>query len=341
MSKRIGYFDVLRGIAIICVVAIHASTLGLQFSNNSFNFHFTLLSRQILNVSVPLFIVISGYFLANKNVSNLHDYFDFIKKQIQKIYIPFFVWSSVWFIIGILIFKKSIFYEFFNLITFQSHGTYYFIALIIQYYILLPILKHLANLNGLIISLAISLFMVGIIFYIQNYIGMDLPLIIYAGNFIILLVFFVLGLYLGSIKKITISNKLLIGLILVFYTLSCLESYFLYSLFKNAGLAATLMKPSSFMFSLFFIIYLFKNIDLFKSSILEYLGGVSFGIYLIHMFVLIIVSRVLSIFFTPLLELQVLYQFILVTIIILSCFFIIWAAKKIFPDKLIKIVGFK
>ena len=60
----------------------------------------------------------------------------------------------------------------------------------------------------------------------------------------------------------------------------------LYKKKTNGGLASTAMKPSSFMFSLFLIIYFFKNIDFFKSSILEFLGKISFGIYLIHVFLL-------------------------------------------------------
>lgn len=341
MSKRIAYFDILRGVAIIGVVLIHSSNIGLQFPSNSFNFHFTIWSRQILNASVPLFLAISGYFLAKKNISNLSEYINFIKKQIPKIYIPFLIWSSVWLILGILILNKSILHELFNLMIFQSTGPYYFIALIIQYYVLLPILKRLANFKGLIISLVISLTTVGIIFYIRNYIGINLPLIVYAGNFPVFLVFFVLGLYLGSSDKILLRNKLLISFILIFYLLACIESYALYALFDNAGLAATAMKPSSFMYSLFLITYLIKNIDLLKSTILKRVGEISFGIYLIHMFVLIIISRLVSTFFPSLIEVQPLYQFMLVVIIVLSCLLSISIGKKVLSAKIIQIIGFK
>lgn len=288
MSKRIAYFDILRGLAIICVVMIHSSGMGFKFPSDSFNFNLTILSRQIINIAVPLFLAISGYFLAKKNISNLDEYFIFLKKQIPKIYIPFLFWSIIWLILGVFIFNKSISDELFKLVIFQSSGPYYFIALIIQYYILLPTLKYLANFKGLIISLFISIVSIGIVFYIRNYMGVNLPLILYAGNFPIFLVFFVLGLYLGSLEKISMSNKLLISLSIIFYLLSCVETYFVYSLFENAGLAATAMKVSSFMFSLFLIVLLFKNIDFFKSQTLEFLGKISFGIYLTHVFILAI-----------------------------------------------------
>lgn len=339
--ERIAYFDMLRGSAIICVVIIHSSNMGFQFPGDSFNFNFTILSRQLINIAVPLFLSISGYFLIKKNISNSDEYFSFIKKQIPKIYIPFLFWSSVLFILGVLIFNKSIFHELFKLVIFQSSGPYYFIALIIQYYILLPLLKHLANLRGLIISLVISLATVGIIFYIRNYMGINLPLILYAGNFPILLVFFVLGLYLGSLKEISIHNKLLISLVITFYLLSCFESYFLYSLFGDGVLAATVMKPTSFMFSIFLIIYLFKNIDFFKSKILEYLGKISFGIYLIHVFMLAVIPPLIIKFSPSLVEKQFIYQFILASTTLIFCFLIILIARKILPIKIIEMIGFK
>jgi surface polysaccharide O-acyltransferase-like enzyme len=90
-KKRIYYFDMLRGIAIMAVVAIHSSGGGLTFPSDSFNFNFTIFWRNSLNFSVPLFIAISGYFLAKKEINNRNDYFRFLKKQIPKIYIPLLI----------------------------------------------------------------------------------------------------------------------------------------------------------------------------------------------------------------------------------------------------------
>ena len=61
MSKRIEYFDILRGLAILGVVAIHSSNTGLQFSEESINFNFTVLWRNVLSFSVPMFLAISGF----------------------------------------------------------------------------------------------------------------------------------------------------------------------------------------------------------------------------------------------------------------------------------------
>ena len=61
MSERIAYFDILRAIAIVGVVA-HASGTGLSFDVASINFNFTVLWRNLLNFAVPLFLAISGFF---------------------------------------------------------------------------------------------------------------------------------------------------------------------------------------------------------------------------------------------------------------------------------------
>ncbi|HVK99686.1 MAG TPA: acyltransferase, partial [Dongiaceae bacterium] len=91
MSERVEYFDVLRGLAILGVVAIHSSDSGLKFSEESINFNFTVLWRNALNFGVPMFLAISGFFLAKKTLGSIGEYFEFIKKQIPRVYLPLLV----------------------------------------------------------------------------------------------------------------------------------------------------------------------------------------------------------------------------------------------------------
>ncbi len=342
MSGRIDYFDILRGLAILGVVAIHSSSAGLQFSEYSINFNYTVLWRNLLNFSVPMFLVISGYFLAKKRFTNYGDYFFFLKKQIPKVYIPVFFWSVIWFGLAVLIQSKSaIIHELVKLATFQSSAPYYFIALIIQFYILLPILNRLANYRGLMLSIAISIIMTSTICYLRYYTDINLPLIVYAGNFATWLMFFVLGLYIGSSAKIKIPNKLLVILILAFYAISCIESYVLIAMFHQAGDAVTAVKASSFMYSFALIIFLFNNHDYIRSTLLKKLGEMSFGIYLIHMFALTAASRLLSLLYPSLQEISFVHQFTLIGIVTLSCFLCISAFNIVFSAKINGLIGFK
>lgn len=328
-------------LAIFGVVAIHSSASGLQFSEESINFNFTVLWRNILNFAVPMFLAISGYFLAKKTIGSSKEYVAFQRKQIPRVYIPLLIWSLVWFGSSVLIYNKSVVHELIKLVTFQSSGPYYFIALIIQYYLLLPVLKKLANNKGLVFSVLISLVMTCTIFYLRFYTETNLPLILYAGNFATWLMFFVLGLYLGSKEKMKIPNKYVVALIFAFYALSCVESYALISLFHQAGDAVTAVKASSFIYSFFLIIFLFNNPDLIKSKLLKQIGVISFGIYLTHMFALAVVSQVLLHLYSPIKDITYAYQFLLIGIVMLSCFLCISVFNKVFPVSQSRLLGFK
>jgi len=341
MPNRIEYFDILRGLAILGVVAGHSSNTGLNFAENSLNFNFTVLWRNLLTFSVPMFLAISGYFLAKKPINNANNYFVFLKYQIPRVYIPLLFWSFFWFIFLVLIKNKPILSELIRLLCFQSSSPYYFIALIIQYYILLPFFKSFANTTGLLISIVASITMTGIIFYFRYYTDIRLPLIVYAGNFLTWLMFFVLGLYLGSSIKIKISNKILIVLILVLYALSCLESYFLINKFHQAADAASGVKPSSFIYSFFLIIFLFKNHNLIQSTLLKRLGEISFGIYLIHTFLLMVTSQLLLKLYAPLEDNTIAYQLALIFMVTVSCFVCISIFNRTFSSKQSQLIGFK
>jgi len=340
MTKRVAYFDLLRGLAIIAVVAIHSTGSGLEFDPDSFNFNFTILWRNSLNFSVPLFIAISGYFLANKKIVSFHEHLFFLKKQIPRVYIPFLFWSIFWLILAVA-FNKPIFHEILKLITFQSWGPYYFIALIIQFYLLLPILKRFATPTGLFLSVATSIVITLIIGYFRYYTDVQLPLILYGGNFTTFVMFFILGLYLGKETKVKISNKLLSILILIFYALSCVESYALIAIYNQAGDAVTAAKPSSFMYSFTLIVFLFNNIDVIKSKLLNSIGKMSFGIYLIHGFALIGAGKLLSLVSPSLKEISPIYQLSLMGLAILLCILCISISNKLMTDKMSRLIGFK
>ena len=62
-TSRTEYFDFLRGIATIMVVAIH--TFGQAYNYNNISFPAVFL-RQIFNCAVPLFCVSSAFFLVIK-----------------------------------------------------------------------------------------------------------------------------------------------------------------------------------------------------------------------------------------------------------------------------------
>ncbi|NJA05749.1 acyltransferase [Methylococcaceae bacterium WWC4] len=339
--QRVEYFDVLRGIAIIGVVAIHSSGVGLQFKDDVYNFHFTVIWRNLVNFSVPLFLAISGYFLSKKSVGNINDYVLFIKKQVTRVYIPLLFWSFVWLFLAVFVENKPLSNELVKLVSFQSSAPYYFIALIIQYYLLLPLLKRLNNKTGLFISALASIMMALIIFYLRHYTHIKLPLILYAGNFITWGMFFVLGLCLNSSMQFKLSNKTMLFLTIIFYALSCVETYVLMNAFHQAENAVTAVKASSFLYSFFLIVFLFNRRGVIKPRILKHIGRISFGIYLIHMFILLVLPDTLSRLCPGLQKTTIAYQLSLIVTTIFICYIFILLFNRILSSKASQFIGFK
>lgn len=129
MNKRNDYFDFLRGLAILMVIAIHTyniKTDGVVF-------------RQVLNCAVPIFIAISGYFLSQKAMDTKEGYILFLKKQLPKVYYPVLLWALPLLAISIIQGKSILA----NVVLFFVCGMsiYYFVAFIMQCYVVLPLVK--------------------------------------------------------------------------------------------------------------------------------------------------------------------------------------------------------
>lgn len=288
MKERVEYYDVLRGISIIAVISIHATgVLDNLYNISKISFHIAVIWRQIVGFAVPLFLAISGYFFSNKPILSKKQYFNFLNKQIPKVYLPMLIWSIP--LLGYLLFFKN--GNIFNsLILFFVGGfsVYYFIALIIQYYLLLPLLKRLANKRGLILSTLISFLAVNVLYFTKILGFVNIPLIIYAGPFPVWLMFFVLGLYLGR-NRIKSSKMKLFIFVLIGLIISIAETYFIFKLtnsFQGLGI-----KIGAFIYSFSVILLLFsldfqpkRKHRLWLS--MAYIGRVSFGIYLIHIYIL-------------------------------------------------------
>lgn len=200
-KERDSYYESLRGIAILMVILIHtfpASGFDSLTSWISISF------RQLLNCAVPIFLAISGYFLAKKGEMPRTQYLSFLQKQIPRVYIPALIWSLplfalyVWAngcnLVGLT--KQLI------LMLICAYSVYYFIILIIQFYILSPVLLKLSqSLTGLFVASISSFACVVIINYILPSGSIYPPLVAYAGPFPVWIIFFIVGMYLSRRQR--------------------------------------------------------------------------------------------------------------------------------------------
>lgn len=219
---------------------------------------------------------------------------------------------------------------------------YYFITLIIQYYLLLPVLnKYGSTKLGLVLSALISGSCMIFLFYITKIKGISLPLIVYAGPFPVWIVFFVLGIYIGKKGKASIPRNKLLILTLVGLSLSIAETYMNINIANSfTGLG---IKRGAFIYSFFLIMYLFTYKDTDNSSsplwqLMVYIGKISFGIYLIHIYFLsyLIRSAVNSLSISNYFK----NQGLLIGLTLLSCMIIIYFARKINKSVAVKYLGF-
>lgn len=339
-KERVEYYDILRGWAILAVLAIHITgNMEDLYNTSKISFHLAVIWRQVIGFAVPLFLAISGYFLSKKAFTNKKDYFYFLSKQIPRVYIPMLIWSLP-LLVYMLLFKDSNSVKSVILFLVGGLSVYYFIALIIQYYLLLPLLQRIANKKGLIVSTITSFISLGIFFYLSKIKLLSIPLILYAGPFPVWLMFFVLGLWLGN-NRIKTSTKMLFISVIIGLFISIAETYCIFQItdsFRGLGL-----KIGAFIYSFAVILFLFslEYQPIKKSKLWEfmsYLGRISFGVYLIHMYILnFIVQKVVNAYgyFNYFFE-----QVFLIGMTAILCIGVITLIKAINKPLAIKYLGF-
>ncbi len=323
------YFDFLRGFAIIMVVGIHTIT-DYSPTFDSLEEIATILVRLALNCAVPLFLAISGYFVAKKKLDSPKEHWSFMKKQIPKVYIPCLIFSIPYFILDIHDkdnIMRSLAYLFLC-----GFSIYYFVALIIQYYIILPFLTKINNRGGVIITCILSIISIVILTYLMKVLDLHPPLIIYAGPFPLWIVFFFMGIYFSRHSR---NYRMIWPLIVIIigFVLQILE----YKYWLDRGQVALGIKLSSFIFSFGVMWLLFsrkvesKYTDNILIKSINWIGGISFGIYLLHCYMIMVTDRLF-----PGISWAFKWLFVLSLTIL-----IIWISKLIFPKISNKYLGFR
>lgn len=322
---RIEYYDILRGIAIIFVIAIHA--VNFSVDKNAPISNYAIFWRNIISFAVPLFIAISGFFMAGKNLESPAVYFSFLKKQLPRILIPYVVWSLFY---SVFLFRggTSIGAILIKFITFQSSVPFYFIALITQLYVLSPIAQKLANKRGLILTVGISVLFCAFLYYVRYSLDKNPPIILYAGLFFPFFFFYVLGIYFGKGHSIIKSRLTGVLLVVVSLLLLIFDSILEYNTYQNFNAATSTVKISSLLYAFCIISLLFnhKNLQI-KNTFLAYLGSVSFGVYFFHMFVLARIAKPLKGIF-PAIN-TVLFQSLFILTALLLCMLFCFVIRKI------------
>ena len=270
--------QILRAIAICAVVAIHTEPPYL----------FGILARSFVNFAVSMFFFLSGYLTKLE----YDDWFSFFKKRISRVVVPYIFWSLSWVLYGFIV-SRHYDHLLFQLLTGQCVYPYYFVFVYVQFVLFTPwisrlIKSHYRWVGWLIQPAAIVLL---------RYYGLEKHL-----GFSVLFSWFTpyyLGMILGNhILDYSLSRKKTIFLWFVSLVLSIGEGL-IWNHLGNYDLATTQESISNCLYSIacMLLAYHYINDDNltiqnnFVNNLLILLGDCSFGIFLIHAFIILIVAR--------------------------------------------------
>lgn len=292
-KPRFIYIDYLRIICCFFVIMIHVSGQYIKYNINSYEWKIAYFYNGISRFSVPNFFMISGTLFLKRDLT----FKIIIRKYIKNILIHLLLWSMIYSFFDSNIPKYDIKIIITEII--KGHYHLWYLYATIGLYILIPITREIIK-NHIFFDILIF-FNIIFVFIIPNYIIIfryyskafsELFYSVFSViNLNILTVnnfYFIFGYYL-NIKK-EIKNNLIIilyiaGLIGLLFT--TIISYN-FALIKKEKIMFFNPLYLNILFYSSGIFLLFKNHFNFqiKASVLQKLSKYTFGIYLIHPFLI-------------------------------------------------------
>lgn len=157
--------NILNVILCLLVIFIHSSGAVISGPQDSFAYKIIFPLWNLATVAVPAFIFLSGLKSGlNTKEFTSKSYAFFITNKIKKIYIPYLLWVVVYYIW----FVSQGYFSFsvFELLKYILNGTlaahFYFVIIIMQFYLLLPIILKATDRYSSIIVLSVTFFITAI-----------------------------------------------------------------------------------------------------------------------------------------------------------------------------------
>lgn len=319
------YFDeinMLRALAILAVIAIHVSTYFIEMESITLLTTLGMAVGIFSHFAVPLFIGISGFVLYNKYSGGI-DFKQFYQKRLASILPPYLIFSTFYLAfssICALILTQTISLDLPQILyKYATGGCFYhlwFFVLIIQLYLLYPLLVKAYNAcaaRGHTSALLAAAFLLGVVYTLSPL--PEVPFLGVATVFVGYLFYFVLGMTArgkyDEFAQRPISRITLYGLSLalpyctLLGLLNCAPRYFpafdITQIYPVTGeywhALTTMVMPLYYVviFLLCLVIALYFVSHRSKvSAVLDTIGHYSFGIYLVHAFILCTIVPVFS-----------------------------------------------
>lgn len=286
-APRDAYWDGVRGIAISCVVLMHCSSPSWRQSSTPLDRLYCgidFLLYQAAACAVPLFIFMSGYWLQRSDVSTLPAYGGFLRHRLSRVLMPYFAWSSIYILIAASTRGFPSIRALAEMLVFgKAAGQLYFVPLICQFYLLLPLFKKAGKAPAVTIAmLTLTVACIGLNCWLRVVSGSDLFLP--ALLFVFWIPYFVSGFHTDVLRaRLTRSVLWLPPLALAFVAL---EYAWLSRFVPPERIVASTCRFGTMFYSLAVtLVFIWLGGRTRLPSAFSALGRYSFSIYLSHMLV--------------------------------------------------------
>lgn len=343
-KKRSSYWDNWKGLAIIAVVAIHASSSTGTYPEGSFNWLFGLSLRQAINYAVPMFLALSGYFAANSFNESITKYYS---KRIWKLFTPYAIWTIIYIALKTPLIPPTIPELIKGFILGSGIGIGYFVIVLLQCILLTPLLMQINRIRThMFIISAGTAFGLAFSYYFRTEQTSSF-FSTFPGNGLLFFVwypFYHFGFFAARYKSrlniCRITPSFLFLALFITLALSFAEGLF-WSYRDMYSVGVSQIKASSYAASLIIFViainYSDKESWLDKRNVLTWLGQNSYAIYLTHLLLLNVSTKVYG-KIDVILEVQPVFVLLSTVSSIIGCAVFILIVRKIFTNKTSNII---
>lgn len=298
--KNVVYFDLLNILACLCVIGMHCNGIVHYFENTS-AWRRSLVVEVLGYWAVPGFCMLSGATMMNYR--ERYSTGTFIKRRLMKVGIPLVVWTVIFYIwkryTGSIVWTG--FRDFINMImNFQVEGVYWFFAPLLMIYISLPVLSEFSNdRNILRYMIIVGVTTISVLPLVCNLVGLS-----YNGHFYFpltggYLIYPLIGYYLHTTQikpcyRIIIYLSGIVGVLVRYihtaYTLTVTGTA------NTVTWGYTNLPALALAVAVFVLAKDISKLKFFENKkvqkLLRSMASASFGIYLIHIFIMnVIVTK--------------------------------------------------
>jgi surface polysaccharide O-acyltransferase-like enzyme len=280
--------DLLRVFSALGVVFIHVTapfvTQNMKTANELFwaGNLFNVLGR----VSVPIFVIISGYFIL-KPIPNLSAFY---RKRFARILWPFACWSVIYLLWAIFFDNTRSFKIWEGVFWGKPYFHLWFLGMLMGLYAVAPLLSDLLHRIGMhqFVYVAIAAFILAMGIdawdtYAHNRPWFGVWWVLYVG-------YFMIGACLRSFEKVFCCRWLLALTVLVCYAMAFTFTGLLFEAKHYVWYFYSYVSITTIAGSIA-LVNLFRIIDVSESWLLSEMSELTFGIYLFHMIPLNIIKK--------------------------------------------------